>query len=337
MVEIDGAIGGGSVLRVGVGLAAALGISLRVIHIRRQRANPGLQVQHLAGLLATAQLCGGALAGAQIGSTAIEFHPQEIQEAHIEVQIGTAGSIGLALQPLQLACLRARHPVQIAIEGGGSFGKWAPPAPFVERVNLELLRRCGYRAQLEILQHGFYPRGGARARARFTPPALEGAWVFAERGALQQIRGISIASQLLRAAQVAERQRQAALALLYREQSEIPIEIETQYVDALSPGSSVVLWAEFEKTILGADALGERGVAAERIGQRAAQYLLEEIRSAATLDRHMADQIIPFLGIYGGLFHTTEITDHIKTNIYVVEKLTGAQFEITEKTVRVRT
>ena len=336
MIEIDGAIGGGSVLRVGIGLSAAMGIPLKITNIRQQRTNPGLQAQHLAGLVATAELCDAKLEGARIGSSTVEFYPGDVDKNFVRVQIDTAGSVGLALQPLQLACLRARGSVEIEIEGGGTFGKWAPSTPFIEQVNFTLLRKSGLTAELEVLKHGFYPKGGARARARFDLPELTGSRFFETRGELRFIHGLSIATNQLKSAGVAERQRDAVLTLLKRELRDVLIEMETQYVESFSPGSSVVLWAEFERTILGADALGERGVLAEKVGQQAALDLLTEIHSDATLDRYISDQIVPFLGIYGGSFRCAEITEHIKTNICVAEKITGTQFEIAENTVGVK-
>lgn len=124
---LDGAVGGGSVLRVGLGLAIALQKPVRVINIRQRRPNPGLQAQHLAGLRAAAQLCGAQLEGAQIGSREIEFHPGPIQTDFLQIHIETAGSVALALQPIQIALARCAHRVDVAIEGGGTYGQWAPP------------------------------------------------------------------------------------------------------------------------------------------------------------------------------------------------------------------
>ncbi len=334
MIEIDGAVGGGAVLRVGVGLSAAMKIPIRIQQIRQGRSNPGLQAQHLAALVATAQLCNAHLVGAQIGSSCIEFLPGEIEKNSVRLAIATAGSVGLALQPLQLTSLSAVHPIDIEIIGGGTFGKWAPPTPFIEKVNFALLQRRGFDSHLTILKHGFYPKGRARAQAHFGLVEFSDSFFFLERGSLRAIHGVSIATNQLKSAKVAERQREAALTLLKQELQNFSIEIKTEYVESLSPGSSFVLWAEYEKTILGADALGERGVSAEKIGHEAAQRLLKEIRSEATLDQHMADQIIPFMGLYGGSFRCLEITEHLKTNLSVVEQITGTHFEVREKTVR---
>ncbi len=331
MISLDGAIGGGSVLRVGLGLAIALQKSLRVINIRQGRPNPGLQAQHLAGLRAAAQLCHAQLEGAQIGSRLIEFYPGPIQTNFLKLQIETAGSVALALQPIQIALVSAAHALEVELEGGGTYGRWAPPISALERVNFALLSRRGFTARLEVEREGFYPKGGARVRARFEPTHIREPFDLSERGELQEIEGLSIASQHLQKSGVAERQAEAAYQLLRKEFSQISVTLEMRYTDTLSPGSAVVLWAICDKTIIGGDALGERGMPAEKIGEQAASALITELRSGATLDRHMADQIIPFLALRGGRFFCAELTDHSKTNIWVSEQIAGVRFTVIER------
>jgi len=334
-IEIDGAAGGGSVLRVGIGLAVALQKPIKIINIRGGRRDPGLKHQHLAGLLATAELCAAKLTGAKLGSREISFTPGEITKRKLTVSIPTAGAVGLVLQPLQIACLAAHHEVEVEIEGGGTFGKWAPPLPYLERVNFALLARFGYLTQAFVERHGFYPKGGARMRARFYPPQIRGPLRIDERGALKSIQGLSFAARELQGARVAERQAQAAQESLRRAFPEMSPYIEPYYIETASIGSAVVLWASFEGTILGADQLGERGVPAERVGRAAAEKLIGELSSEATLDVHMADQIIPLLAIYGGSFRCCEITDHIRINVAIAEQLTDKRFAIKDGRIQI--
>lgn len=326
LIEIDGAEGGGSVLRVGIGLAAALQVPVRVVNIRGGRKEPGLRHQHLAGLLATAELCNAKLGGAQLGSREVTFIPGAITQRKLNVEIPTAGALGLVLQPLQIACLAAHHEIKMQLTGGGTFVKWAPPLPYLENVNFALLSRLGYLAQITTERHGFYPKGGARMRAHFNVPQIRGPLRWDERGSLKNICGLSFAAQFLRAAQVAERQAQTAHCALQNAFPEASIYIEPRYIESTSTGSAVVLWASFEKTIFGADLLGERGVPSEAIGRRAAEKLITELQSQATLDVHMADQIIPFLAFYGGSFRCRQITDHIRVNLAIAEQITGRRF-----------
>ena len=60
---IDGSIGGGSVLRVGVPLAIALNKPITVYNIRQHRQKKGLRTQHLTGLQLLCRLTGSVLEG----------------------------------------------------------------------------------------------------------------------------------------------------------------------------------------------------------------------------------------------------------------------------------
>ncbi|MCR4404940.1 MAG: RNA 3'-terminal phosphate cyclase [Candidatus Acetothermia bacterium] len=328
LLEIDGSLGGGSVLRLGIGLAAALKRPVRIYNIRKSRPNPGLAAQHLAGLLAVAELCEAELEGAKLGSQEVLFKPGEIKKTQLRLEIETAGSVGLVLQTLQLACLGAKQPVRVKIEGGGTFGKWAPPLPYFRLVNFALLRGFGYEAEVRVEREGFYPKGGARAEAVLYPAKIAGPLELSERGRLLRVKGVSIASHYLREARVAERQAEAAKALLRG--LDAPVEISTAYADTRSPGSGIVLAATFEKTVLGGDALRERGKRAEEVGQEAAQQLLEDLESGATLDRYMADQIIPFIGLFGGRFRAPRLTEHLRTNLALIERLLGKRLALAD-------
>jgi RNA 3'-phosphate cyclase len=147
-----------------------------------------------------------------------------------------------------------------------------------------------------------------------------------ERGEVKSIKGISLVGSL--PIHIARRQAEAAKQKLKRAGFEA--EIEVKVVDTLSPGTCIVLWAETEHSILGADALGERGLPAERVGRGAAKDLLNSINSGAALDLHMADQILPFLSLANSYSTVSveKITYHCLTNMQVIEKLLPVRFEV---------
>ena len=66
----------------------------------------------------------------------------------------------------------------------------------------------------------------------------------------------------------------------------------------------------------------------KNIGKEAAEGLLKEIESKAPVDKHLADNLIPFLALTGGKIRTSNITDHTLTNIYTCEKFLGRVFEV---------
>ncbi len=73
MIEIDGSekSGSGTLVRDAASFCALARENLRIRNIRAKRPNPGLRAQHLKTLEAVAQLCGGRLSGAAVGSTEI--------------------------------------------------------------------------------------------------------------------------------------------------------------------------------------------------------------------------------------------------------------------------
>ena len=138
---------------------------------------------------------------------------------------------------------------------------------------------------------------------------------------------ISGASLFLKDKKVAERQLAGMREILGK--LKLPIEEKVQYHKTQCPGSQICLAAEFENTVIGADNLGKLGKRAEDVGKEAALELLKEQKTEACLDKHLADQILPFLALAGKSEITvSEITNHCKTNIWVIEKFLEGRFEI---------
>ncbi len=105
------------------------------------------------------------------------------------------------------------------------------------------------------------------------------------------------------------------------------VSIDEKYVDSVSCGSGVVLWTD-EDMFLGACSVGERGKRAEVVGEEAASQLISEYRGKACVDKYLCDQLIPFIGVSGGILKTSEITKHAETNMWVVEKFREVAFNV---------
>lgn len=328
-IEIDGSQGGGSVVRLAIGLAAALGQSVRIVNIRGARKNPGLKAQHLAGVQAVAQLCDADLDGAEIHSRELTFAPGDTRALNVEVSVPTAGSVGLALQPLPIALCGADHDMTVNVHGGGTIAKWAPPLPYLVHVTHRVLAHWGQSIEIWTDRHGFFPKGGARVQARIGPPMSRAPLELDDRGTLSHIEGVSLASEALRERAVAERQARAAEEELRETYPDLPVHLESEYVDTASIGTGVVLWAPSERTVLGASALGKKGKLAEHVGGEAARKLINEIDAGATVDVHLADQLMPYLALYGGSFRCRTSTDHIDMATAVGESLTNVDFDVT--------
>ena len=110
-------------------------------------------------------------------------------------------------------------------------------------------------------------------------------------------------------------------------------EIESSSVQTFSAGTSTTIIAECQNTILGADEIGKIGKRAEMVGGDTATRLVSSIKSGKAFDKYMCDQIIPFIALAKGRSEITveEITEHVRSNILVTEKILGVEFMVDEK------
>jgi RNA 3'-phosphate cyclase len=344
MIKLDGSYGegGGQIVRTALALSTALQKPFEVGNIRKGRKDSGLKAQHLTCLKALEQLCNAKFSDVGIGSTNLRYIPGEVKARKVEVDIGTAGSITLLLQSLLIPCFFANHPVILKIQGGTS-GKWQMPFDYFENIFIPHLRKYAD-ISAKLHKRGYYPRGGGSVELRINPmyslenrnkaPKID----LVEQGTLTQIKGISHASKHLQKANVAERQTDAAKSAL--SELGVNVDIRTEYCATSSLGSGITLWAvfsknmeptEFNPSIIGSDVIGEKGKPAEEVGADAAKMLVKEIQSNAPVDECLADNLIPFLAMFGGIMKVSRISKHTETNIYVAEQFLGKIFEIDEK------
>jgi RNA 3'-terminal phosphate cyclase (ATP) len=113
---------------------------------------------------------------------------------------------------------------------------------------------------------------------------------------------------------VAERQAEAARARLW-EQKRIEATVEIVSAEAAGPGSYLLVEATFENGHAGFALLGEKGLRAERLGDRAARLLLRFLDGPGAVDPQLADQLaLPIaLAGAGGRVRTSEVTRHLET------------------------
>ncbi len=335
MLTIDGSYGegGGQCLRTSVGLSAVTGKEVKIINIRKGRCTQGMAEQHLQAVNAVAKLCEANTIGAVINSEEIEFYPLKIRKGSMSVDISTAGSVGLVLQALLIPASKTN--INVRINGGATYGKWAAPFDHMSNVLFPLLAKTGYEIKYKILREGFYPKGGAEVNVHtydteFKPLNL------VDKGKLIAIKGRSVASLSLKPAKVAERQAKAARKGIFK-QFGVDAKITAEYSDTICPGSGIQLWAETENTVIGANALGEIGKRAETVGGEAVNNLIAEYNNGC-VDKHTADQLIPYMALAGsGKILASEITGHITTNAYITEQFLPVKFKIEGKLIKCET
>lgn len=318
-IPIDGSRGesGGQVLRTALSLSAATGQGFEMTRIRAGRTRPGLQPQHLAAVRAAGMACNAKVNGAFDGSPDLRFEPGPTVHGDFQLEIGTAGAAPLVAQALlvPLATAGAASTVEIA---GGTHVPNSPSYEYLARHWAAVVGRLGLRCSFELPRAGFHPPGGGTLRARVEPWKRPARLILKERGALVAIRGIS--GEGRGKIEIAERQSQAAQSRLWEERR-IEAEWTVETVPSASPGSFLLLEAVFEKGRGAFGYLGERGVRAERLGDRAARRLLHFLEEDdGAVDGPLADQLaVPFaLGGGGGEVSTCEVTKHLETVAEVI-------------------
>jgi len=327
-IEIDGSQGegGGQILRTAVSLSTVLGIPIKVVDIRANRPQPGLKAQHLEAVKALQKLCNAQVTGLEVGSREVLFCPGKLEGGHFTIDIGTAGSIPLVIQTIVLPALWGPKDTFVRILGGTDV-KWAPSIDYTHYVFLSILRIMGAHTNLGLINRGYYPEGGGEVELRICPLEPQGLkpLVIPTQEGEPKVFGSVHTANLPE--DVGKRLKSTALKSLI---GITDVKIMSNQWEGHSTGAGITLVSEFKNTLLGADALGEKGKRAEIVAKDCVNELLAEGKSGATLDHHMADQILPFLALSSGPseFLVREITQHTKTNIDVIEKLAGASFEL---------
>ena len=339
MIKIDGSYGegGGQILRTSIALATLLRKPLEIVNIRANRPKPGIKQQHLTGIRAICEMTGAKATGLKIGSQRLEFIPGERHpEGYSRIDVKTSGSITLVLQTVLLPCIFSKEGVreekkEVKLEIiGGTDVKWAPSIEYFKNVFLQIVRKMGVDADVDILSRGYYPEGGGKVGITITPVERLEPLILSRRGDIVSINGIAHSQNL--PAHIVEREIKEAKRVLKVLRVLKDAKISAECRKGISAGTGIDLWAVYENTVLGAGDLGERGKPAEKVGRTAARRLIHEVKTGAAADTYLSDQILPFIALAEGesTIKTASLSNHLRTNIYIIEKILGNRFRITK-------
>jgi len=334
MIEIDGSVysGSGTLLRYAMALATLVGEPLHMIRIRAKREKPGLMPQHLQAVRACCSFSSGQLEGAELKSMEILYRPgKSLKGGDFQWDIGTAGSTTMLAFTLIPLALFAERPCRFLLTGG-LFQDNAPSAFHMQEVLIPMLRRMGAEVRLEMLRPGYVPKGQGHLMLEVKP--LNGflqPLFMNEQGKVKRVWGISLASHLEKE-KVSERMAGRCEKLLKERGYQVQFQLLTDKT-ARQRGAALFLGAKTDTgCLLGSDQAGKPGRRSEAIAEFVVASLLEDLETKATTDRHLADQLILFAALGQG---TTEyliprITDHVRANLWLAEKILGARAELQE-------
>ena len=219
------------------------------------------------------------------------------------------------LQTVLPALLTASIPSTVRITGG-THNKACPPVDFLQRAYLPLVERMGPTVQLDLVRHGFYPRGGGEILARVTPAARLTAITLNDRGARTggyaeaYISGIPM--------HVASRELEIVGKMLNWTADNLRIR---GLSGEFGPGNALTVTVEHEHITEVFTGFGEKGVAAESVAKRAVDAARDYLASEAVVGQHLADQLLlPMALAGGGEFRTMPVTQHFSSHVSIIEK-----------------
>ena len=330
-LDVDGSQGegGGQILRTAVSLSSILGKPVRVVNIRAGREVPGLKRQHVSALEVLAKVFGGALNGAEVGSSSITFTPGSQKVEALSIDMETAASITLVLQAVVPAVSLTHSRLSLELVGGTDV-PWSPTFDYFQQVLREAYSSIGIRFELSAKRRGYYPRGGGQVSARIEPsqgvlpldltakPRVPGAMLVSRCGHLPR--------------HVAERQLDSATALLSDSGINTLVSALSEE-QADSPGSSILAYFAGNGGFFGGDAIGARGKSAEEVGTEAAERFALAASSGAAMDSNLADMVIPLLSLAEkpSRVRVPRVTEHLKSGLHLATQFTSCKWAAHEE------
>jgi RNA 3'-terminal phosphate cyclase (ATP) len=333
MVTIDGAAGegGGQILRTALALSMVTGKPFRIEKIRAARAKRGLLRQHLTAVNAAASISSAEVTGAELGSSALTFHPSAVRAGEYAFAVGTAGSATLVLQTVLPALLTASGPSKLTLEGG-THNPAAPPFDFLAKTFLPVINRMGPTVTAELERAGFYPAGGGRFHLSVIPAAHLMPVEMTETS-IRSIRARAIVANLPRT--IAERELKLIGRLLSLPADLLIVE---QGQNAYGQGNVVIIEVETDHHTEVFTGFGEVRVRAEAVAAKVVEEARAYIDAGAPVSRCLADQLLVPMAIAGaGRFRTGPLSRHTTTNIEVIGKFLDLAIELIEEPERVWT
>ena len=330
LLRIDGSHGegGGQILRTSLALATLLGQPVFIDKVRKNRSRPGLRPQHALAVHALAQISGAEVVGGELGSCELFFAPHRIKGGHYHFDIGTAGSTSLLLQAVLPPLLFANASSRLTITGG-THVPFSPTYHYIEKVFLPALICMGADIRTSLRRWGWYPHGGGVLEAEIAPCEGLQAIDRRTRGSLNHLGVIAGISGL--PLHIAQREMATAEQIL-AEHGKVP-ERDIRDVGAAGPGNMVFVWGDFDHAAAGFSALGRRGKPAETVAAEACSHWQDFCSTAAAVDLYLADQLAVYMALASGRSEiiVEEKTDHLLTNIAIIEQFLPARFNLPEK------
>ncbi len=326
-LQIDGSHGegGGALLRAALAMSAMMQQPVRISGIRSATKFPGLNAEDLTVLRMLGACCEAVIEGASPRSSEVAFAPSRPARGMtgpIEIQDGEAGpgsgfANSLVLLNAALPVLGRTGAYSVLRAEGETHGHQILSYDYFANVTLAAYRAMGLYAYPDLAEAGYGRGSRGQVSLEVEPSVLEGA-EWPSRGELRSCRAIVTTSQI--ALSVAERGVEHLERLAYN--AGIKLDTETHQVPSDGRGAYATVYAEFERGFGGAGAMGAKGIRMEVVAQQAFEAFFEWYGSDATVDAHLADQILLAAAFAesGASFKVDRLTQRFLTIAWVIKQ-----------------
>jgi RNA 3'-terminal phosphate cyclase (ATP) len=325
MITIDGSVGegGGQILRSSLALAMCTQQAVQIVNIRAKRRKPGLMRQHLTALQAAGKICRAKISGDRIGSCEVTFRPGAVQAGEYAFSVGTAGSTSLVFQTILPALTLASGKSRVVLEGG-THNPMAPPFDFIGQAFLPLLNRMGPKVSAELQRPGFYPAGGGRWSVEIQPCEQLKPLHLSERGEIKQRRAVAVCAGLPK--NIARRELETVAKMTSWGEDCL---VQQQLPDEYGPGNYLNMIIRSEQVTEVFTGFGQHGVSAEKVAQDCVRRVRRYLAADVAVAEYLADQLIlPMALAGGGEFTSIAPSQHVLTNIEVIQRFLPVRFEV---------
>ncbi len=152
IIEIDGCLheGGGQMIRSSLALSLILKKEFRMVNIRKNRPNPGINNQLRSVFSAFTEKV------PKVGDFEIYFYPKFLEPT--EIKAATAASCTLMMQCLVPVFAGLGYDKVVKINGGTDVSK-SPPMESIKLGLIPLLSKMGINLEILDIKPGYYPVG----------------------------------------------------------------------------------------------------------------------------------------------------------------------------------
>lgn len=235
----------------------------------------------------------------------------------------------LVLQTVLLPLALSQTTSEVTLVGG-THVPWSPCFHYIDLVFRPAVATMGISFKMKIERWGWYPKGGGMVRTRISSSRrLSPFKSDLQRARSACIKAISATSRLPGHV----RKRQAARVQSVLEGRGIKVDIEEIESLAVCPGSLVFCWISGYGRYGGFTGFGAKGKPAEKVADEAISELLAFLDSGAACDKYLSDQIalLAVLVNKESCWSTNSISNHLQTNIWVMEHFGLGKVEISEE------